>query len=70
LPFLAREDGITLATALAIEPATLATTPFFLEERFFAFGLDFDLDVRAFGAVLDFDFFVAITDTPTASSFR
>ena len=60
-------DGKTLATALAIEPATFATTPF-LELRFFALGFVFDF-VRAFGAVLDFVFFFAevfaITDTPT-----
>lgn len=47
--------GITLATALAIEPATFATTPFF-EPRFFALVLDFDFVLRAFGAVLVFDF--------------
>ncbi len=65
-------DGKTLATALAIEPATLATTPF-LELRFFARGFVFDF-VRAFGAALDFVFFFAavfaITDTPTLWSFQ
>ena len=65
-------DGKTLATALTIEPATFATTPF-LELRFFALGFVFDF-VRAFGAVLDFDFFFAavfaITDTPTFSSIQ
>jgi hypothetical protein len=59
-------DGNTLATALAIELATFATTPF-LEERFFALGFDL---VRAFGAVLDFAFFFAIINPPTPSSFR
>lgn len=65
-------DGNTLATALAIEPATFATTPF-LELRLFALGFVFDF-VRAFGAAFDFDFFFAavfaITDTPTFSLFR
>ena len=64
--------GKTLATALAIDPATFATTPFF-EPRFFAFGFvaDFDLVLRAFGADLDFDFVFffaavfAITDSLT-----
>jgi hypothetical protein len=67
--FFFEPDGKTLATALAIEPATFATTPF-LELRFFARGFAFDF-VRAFGAVLDFVFFFAavfaITDTPTLS---
>jgi hypothetical protein len=62
-------DGKTLATALTIDPATLATTPF-LELRFFALGFVFGF-VRAFGAALDFVFFFAaifaITDTPTFS---
>jgi hypothetical protein len=62
-------DGKTLATALTIEPATFATTPF-LELRFFARGFALDF-VRAFGAVLDFVFFFAavfaIADTPTFS---
>jgi hypothetical protein len=57
--------GITLATALAIEPATFATTPFF-EARFLAFGFDFDFD-------LDFVFFFAavfaITDSSMPLSF-
>jgi hypothetical protein len=65
-------DGKTLATALTIEPATLATTPF-LELRFFARGFVFDF-VRAFGAVLDFAFFFAavfaITDSSTLSPFQ
>lgn len=65
--FFFEPDGNTLATALAIEPATFATTPFF-ELRFFALGFVFDF-VRAFGAVLDFAFFFAavfaITDSPT-----
>jgi hypothetical protein len=60
--------GITLATALAIEPATFATTPF-LEARFLAFGFDFDVDFD-----LDFVFFFAavfaIPDSPTPLSFR
>jgi hypothetical protein len=60
--------GNTLATALAIEPATFATMPFF-ELRFFA--LAFDL-VRV--ADLDFAFvFVAafaITDSPTPSRLQ
>jgi hypothetical protein len=58
-------DGKTLATALTIDPATLATTPF-LELRFFALGFVFD-----FGAALDFVFFFAavfaITDSSTFS---
>jgi hypothetical protein len=65
--FFFEPDGNTLATALAIEPATFAMTPFF-ELRFFALGFVFDF-VRAFGAVLDFAFFFAavfaITDSPT-----
>jgi hypothetical protein len=65
-------DGKTLATALAIEPATFATTPFF-ELRFFALGFVFDF-VRAFGAVLDFAFFFAavfaIVNSPTLSPFQ
>jgi hypothetical protein len=61
--------GITLATALAIDPATLATTPFF-DPRFFPFDFDDLLDL-AFGAVFDFVFFFlavfAITDSATPS---
>lgn len=64
--FFFPRDGNTLATALAIEPATFATTPFFLEVRFFAL----DFVVRAFGAALDFAFFFAITDSPTPCPFR
>ena len=63
-------DGNTLATALTIDPATFATTPF-LAARFFAFG--FDLVVRAFGALFLVDFFAAvfaITDSPTRFSFQ
>jgi hypothetical protein len=68
--------GNTLATALAIDPATFATTPFF-EPRFFAFGFvvfDLDLVERAFGADFDFVFFFAavfaITDPPTFPSLQ
>ena len=64
--------GITLATALAIEPATFATTPF-LAPRFFAFDFDFDFAARAFGAFLDLAFaFVCfdIRDSLTPYSFR
>jgi hypothetical protein len=70
--------GNTLATALAIEPATFATT-LFLKLRFFAVVFfDFDLVLRAFGAlfVLDLDFvFVfaavfAITDSATPSPLQ
>lgn len=58
--------GITLATALTIEPATFATTPF-LAARFLAFAFGFaddfdDLDlgaVRVLGAVFVFAFFFA-----------
>jgi hypothetical protein len=66
-------DGNTLATALAIDPATFATTPF-LEERFLAFGFDFVF--RAFGALFDLDFVFffaavfAIPDSPTPLPFR
>jgi hypothetical protein len=68
--------GNTLATALAIDPATFATTPFFAA-RFFAFGFvedfDFDFVVRAFGAVFVFAFFFAavfaITDSATCLPF-
>ena len=56
--FFDDRDGITLATALAIEPATFATTPF-LAPRFFAFVFDFGFAARAFGAVLDLDFALA-----------
>ena len=64
-------DGNTLATVLAIELASVATTPFF-ELRFFVV---FDF-VRAFGAVLDFvvAFFVAaflaISDSAMASALQ
>jgi len=65
--------GITLATALAIDPATFATTPF-LAPRFFAFGFADDFDDRdlvelALGAVFVFVFFfaavLAIADSAT-----
>ena len=65
--------GITLATALAIDPATFATTPFF-DARFLLLGFvvpDFDLLGRAFGAVFDFVVFFlavfAITHSATPS---
>jgi hydrogenase/urease accessory protein HupE len=50
-------DGITLATVLAIELAMVATTPF-LEVRFFAFVVVFDL-LCALGAALDLVLVVA-----------
>src|SRR4051812_15387885 len=58
--------GITLATALAIEPATFATTPF-LEARFFAFGFvafEVGLVDRAFGAV-SFSLFSSLQFLPS-----
>lgn len=68
-------DGNTLATALAIEPATFATTPF-LELRFFPLGFVFVDLLRALDVLLDFDvdfFFVAvfaITDSATPFPFQ
>jgi hypothetical protein len=50
-------DGITLATVLAIELAMVATTPF-LDVRFFAFVVVFDL-LCALGAALDLVLVVA-----------
>ena len=58
------EPGITLATVLAIELAIFATTPFFLELRFFAPVLFFDL-VFDFGLVIAA--FFAITQSGTRS---
>lgn len=66
-------DGNTLATVLAIELATLATTPF-CGLRFFAFAFDF---AGALGAALGFVFVfalvfaevLAITDSATPSPF-
>ena len=76
--------GITLATALAIDPATVATTPFF-EPRFFELDLDpddffaelfdFELLLRVLDADCDLDpvfFFLAVlamTDCVTALRF-
>jgi len=74
--------GITLATALAIDPATFATTPF-LEARFFELDLlavdffDFEALPRAFAAGFDLDFELvfffaavfAITDSYTSCAF-
>jgi hypothetical protein len=62
-------DGSTLATVLAIELASVATTPFF-ELRFFVFVFDF---VCAFGAFFELVFvdffaaFLAISDSATPS---
>jgi hypothetical protein len=72
--FFFEPDGKTLATALAIEPATFATTPF-LELRFFALGFAVLFDfICAFGALLDFVVFFAavfaIADCLTPSGFR
>ena len=67
--------GITLATALTIEPATFATTPFF-EPRFFARDFDLGFVLRDLGAALDFDFVFflvavfAINDCSIPQSFR
>jgi hypothetical protein len=65
--------GITLATALAIEPATFATTPFLFAARFFAFGFA----LRPFDVAFGFDFdpvvffaaFFAIADSLTPLLF-
>jgi hypothetical protein len=72
-PYFFFFPGITLATALATDPATFAMTPFF-DPRFLLFGfvvLAFDLPDRAFGAVFDFVFFFlavfAITHSATPS---
>src|SRR4051794_307062 len=58
-PYFFFFPGITLATALATDPATFAMTPFF-DARFVLFGFvvfDLDLPDRAIGAGFDFVFF-------------